>query len=358
MKQSTLKVAGAVGLVCVGWGLHGCGGGAGDEAIPLSRRAAGGLTIVQREQAAKQTAQNNSACTPIQPFYWEIGDRNIALTSGTASQTKATSPVASTQMSIGSASQWMFGAYVAQVRNGNLTADDISALTMRTPYTNLSYDTCSKSNRVNRDAQTVHGCFTAPKTAGNNNDRNADPNQAGKFFYNGGHFQSLADGALSLGADNNAALKTAVAFQFGRDFAFSFNSPQVAAGIQTSGQDYGFFLRKILSKQLSMYDLLGAHAVCTNPSSCAQAVYTPIPSNEQWHYSVTHWVEDDPNVGDGAFSSPGAFGFYPWIDAGKIYYGVLARYAAVSYSGNDPVAMQSVSCGRLIRKAWATGVVQ
>ena len=31
-------------------------------------------------------------------------------------------------------------------------------------------------------------------------------------------------------------------------------------------------------------------------------------------------------AGDGAFSSPGLFGFYPWIDAGKTYYGVLARY--------------------------------
>jgi len=32
-------------------------------------------------------------------------------------------------------------------------------------------------------------------------------------------------------------------------------------------------------------------------------------------------------VGDGAFSSPGAFGFYPWIDRTKTNYGVLARSA-------------------------------
>ena len=37
-------------------------------------------------------------------------------------------------------------------------------------------------------------------------------------------------------------------------------------------------------------------------------------------------MEDDPAVhGDGAFSSPGAFGFYPWIDSSKSYYGIISR---------------------------------
>jgi hypothetical protein len=79
---------------------------------------------------------------------------------------------------------------------------------------------------------------------------------------------------------------------------------------------------------------------------------------KSWHYAIAHWVEDDPTVGDGAFSSPGAFGFYPWIDAGKTTYGVLARHANVSLSGNDPVAVESVVCGRAIRKAWFTSVAQ
>ena len=61
-------------------------------------------------------------------------------------------------------------------------------------------------------------------------------------------------------------------------------------------------------------------------------------------------MEDDPVVGDGAFSSPGAFGFYPWIDASKTYYGVLARQGAAG------TGVDSVNCGRLIRKAWVTGV--
>lgn len=81
--------------------------------------------------------------------------------------------------------------------------------------------------------------------------------------------------------------------------------------------------------------------------------YAPIPPGESWHYSIGHWVEDDPVVGDGAFSSPGAFGFYPWIDATKSYYGILARNVSGAGSVGD-----SVDCGRLIRKAWTTQTPQ
>jgi hypothetical protein len=98
--------------------------------------------------------------------------------------------------------------------------------------------------------------------------------------------------------------------------------------------------------------------VCTNPATCPEASYAPIPADESWHYSLGHWVEDDPLVGDGAFSSPGAFGFYPWIDASKTNYGVLARHVNVSVTGDDPVAVASVMCGRNIRRAWATGTAQ
>ena len=118
-----------------------------------------------------------------------------------------------------------------------------------------------------------------------------------------------------------------------------------------SSSSYALFLRKMLAGQLLMGSMLGAHPVCTNRLTCTAAVIAPIPLEESWHYSIGHWVEDDPAVGDGAFSSPGAFGFYPWIDASKTYYGVLARLALGS-------ALESVYCGRMIRKAWVTGVAQ
>jgi hypothetical protein len=63
-------------------------------------------------------------------------------------------------------------------------------------------------------------------------------------------------------------------------------------------------------------------------------------------------VEDDP-AGDGAFSSPGAFGFYPWIDATKTYYGIVARHVvgAGSY-------LESAQCGAALRRAFITGTAQ
>ena len=102
-----------------------------------------------------------------------------------------------------------------------------------------------------------------------------------------------------------------------------------------------------------MHDSLGSNAVCTNPSHCQSAINTPLPQTESSHFSLGHWVEDDPRVGDGAFSDPGLLGFYPWIDAGKTYYGLVAR------ASKTPGAhVGSMQCGRLIRRAWMSGKAQ
>ena len=48
------------------------------------------------------------------------------------------------------------------------------------------------------------------------------------------------------------------------------------------------------SRRSHMHDALGTHAVCTNPATCANAEFAPSPPGESWHYSIGHWVEDDP----------------------------------------------------------------
>jgi hypothetical protein len=78
---------------------------------------------------------------------------------------------------------------------------------------------------------------------------------------------------------------------------------------------------------------------------------TPFPQ-EAWHFSIGHWVEDNPATnGDGAFSGAGSFGFYPWIDSTKSYYGIVSRNEQYG-------AYPSVQCGRLIRRAFITGIEQ
>lgn len=79
---------------------------------------------------------------------------------------------------------------------------------------------------------------------------------------------------------------------------------------------------------------------------------SPVSEGQPWHYSIGHWVEDDPLSGDGAFSSGGTFGFYPWIDATRTTYGVIAR---VDERGSG---RESAKCGRLMREAWVTATAQ
>lgn len=303
-----------------------------------SATASAAVSNVQRAVAAAAVADSAVECKAVQPFYWEIGDRNGRLAGASAG---GDTPAADTEMTIASASKWFFGAYVAQRRQGRLTDADVRALTMRSGYVSLKYMSCIRLLPGRKQSQTVADCL-----ASGDNDRYT-AEDLGKFFYNGAHFQHYAANDLGLGGMSGAALHDEIARQVGSDIQFSYDSPQLAAGISTNASNYAIFLRKLLRGDLVLGGLLGAHAVCTNPKTCPTAVDAPIAGPESWHYSLAHWVEDDPKVGDGAFSSPGAFGFYPWIDASKTYYGVLARHEL-----STKAAVKSVQCGRAIRRAW------
>jgi len=328
-------------LLCAGFLVTACGGGgdsssSGNVPAPMPPIQPSVITDQQRIQAATTTARGNTFCSAIRPFYWEIGDRTAALASGSVdSSSSATTYTANTPMSIASGSKWLYSSYVVQKRAGALTADDYKYLNFQSGYT--SFQECLPSQTVSEcESYQDNGAYTAA------ND--------GKFFYNGGHMQKHAT-LMALGSMDNAALAEEVRSQLGTDVSMGYFQPQLAGGVFISSAAYARVLRKMLTGQLLMGSMLGAHPVCTNRLNCTAAVIAPIPLDESWHYSIGHWVEDDPKVGDGAFSSPGAFGFYPWIDASKTYYGVVARTEAAG-------ALDSVYCGRLIRKAWVTGGAQ
>lgn len=301
-------------------------------------------TLQQRIDAAVATAKSAPLCTAIQPFYWEIGDSSTALATGSIGGNRFT---ATTQLDIASSSKWMFAAYLVQRSGGHPTDAEVKALTMRTGYVNVNYGACLRYSPLRQRTETVEECF---HSGGNDTYTATDD---GQFYYGNVHFQAYGVQDSSLATKNNATLQAELAGQLGQDFAFRYDQPLISAGIKTSASDYAVFLRKILGGTLTMHDLLGSYAVCTNPSTCTTAAYAPTPANESWHYSLGHWVEDDPNVGDGAFSSAGAYGFYPWIDVSKRWYGVLARYSTSDSAYND-----SMKCGRLLRKAWETGMAQ
>ncbi|TMH10093.1 MAG: beta-lactamase family protein [Betaproteobacteria bacterium] len=331
MKNSFVAAA-SIGVL-----LTACGGGgaSGDGGTPA-------LTDAQRAAAATITAQSSSnACGPIRPFYWEIGDRSAALATGSVNGASGTAVyTAATPMSIASASKWLYSSYVVQKQNAALSDSDIKFLTFRSGYTNFT--SCLPG-------QTVDSCVNYL-----DNGVHSDATD-GRFDYGGGHMQKHAS-VIGLGALDSASLAVELRSQLGSDVGLAYSQPQPAGGVVSTAADYARFLRKLLGADLKMATMLGSHAVCTNPLTCpaGQAVGTPVPSAESWHYSIGHWVEDDPVVGDGAFSSAGAFGFYPWIDASRSYYGVVARH---DLSGSG-AGFASVFCGRQIRKAWMTGVSQ
>ncbi|CUA99471.1 hypothetical protein [Thiomonas bhubaneswarensis] len=241
-------------------------------------------------------------------------------------------------MSIASASKWMYAAYVVQKKQGVLSADDVSFLHFTSGYIKLS---------MCLPMQTVDSCVQYQSNGV------LSPNAVGYFSYGGGHMEMHAD-LNGLGPMDSAALATEIMSQLGSEVSIAYSQPQPPGGVVTTPAAYAVFLRKMLSGQLLLGSMLGADQVCTNPATCPTALYTPVPQTESWSYALGHWVESDPVVGDGAFSSAGAFGFYPWIDASRTLYGILAPHVT---TGNS-VGYASAECGRLMRKAWISGVEQ
>jgi hypothetical protein len=290
-------------------------------------------------RAAERIALCDADCTSLGPFYWEIGDANGPIASGRTGDGSVTS---TTAMPIASASKWLFGAYVVERFKTDLTKIDIDAMTMRRGYTSLRFPRCTLT-------ATVEECFEARHLDGT---RNSDHDAAhdGKFFYGGGHFQRYAVD-LGLGPMTRTQLDDEYRSKLGADLAITFagGSPQPAGGMHGTPAAYAAFLRAMLTGKLALGAHLGENAVCT--SRCADALFSPA-ADYAWHYSYGHWVEDDPAsspAGDGAFSSAGAFGFYPWIDAAKKHYGIVARHMLGAHAG-----VESAKCGIKIRHAFAT----
>lgn len=327
--------------------LTACGGGGAEAPAPAPTPPAASAPSAElsaRIAAATETAGSAvNACAAIAPFWWEVGDGAGRLAGGSVTKPgSATRVDADTEMPIASATKWLYGAYVVERRQGRPTALDVQFLNFQAGYTSFGFSGCEPED-------TVASCVAR----GDNGRLTAA--HLDRFYYNGGHMQkhaSLAGPAgLDLGALDNASLAAEMRRVLGSDLSLAYVQPQLAGGVRTSANGYAGFLRKLLRGDLKLGAMLGSHPVCTNPATCATALYTPI-AGADWHYSLGHWVEDDARRGDdGAFSSAGAFGFYPWVDADKRFYGIVARVAAGG-SGNE-----SQACGALIRKAWARSQV-
>ncbi len=247
---------------------------------------------------------------------------------------------------------------MVQLRGGAsaLSAQDINFLHFTSGYTYMGSDTTSSECPSTDSPDTINVCLTLSAQEGVPYDTQ-NPATVGRFDYDSGHMENHASQFTSLGNVANGSLGPTISAELGAGISLLYTEPLLAGGIYTTSNQYTAVLRNILSGALGMQQALGTNPVCTLPSASCNAAYSPIP--EAWHYSIGHWVEDDPSTnGDGAFSSPGAFGFYPWIEASKNYYGVISRQNSVGVGTPEQNGYKSAQCGRLLRRAFDTGIEQ
>lgn len=320
-------------LACVAL-LAACGGG-GDDGT--QEAAITNPTEQQRIAAAESTAQTNDKCSvaALGGFYWEVGDDSGAKASGSIGPD---APAGATALWIFSSSKWLYAANVVQKRG--VRDADVPYLNFTSGYTNFgNAPLCSPLAEP-----TIAGCMEG------RDGRN--PDTVGKFYYDSGHMQQHAATEMGLADAGVAALADDLNRTIG-NFGFEYNVPQPASGVVVSPSGYAQFLRAMLKGDLALGAALGSRKVCADPTVCADAYLAPdVDRPETWYYSLGHWVEDDPDTGDGAFSSPGGGGFYPWIDKDKTHYGIVARQRTIE----SDAGFHSAECGRLIRQAWRTGV--
>lgn len=307
--------------------------------------AAASLPALAADPLAATAAANGPACTAARPFYWEIGDTSGVIVSG---QVGGTTYNRNTRVNLASASKWPLGAYVLERYAGAPPAAVRDATFMLSGYKPFNQALCVLATKVK-------GCFNM---IGNNVQ---DPDVVGEFYYSGGNSQYVAasPALLDLGEYTTAQLTAEMQLTLGTTMSYQY--PALPAGLQGSAAEYAEFLVRLMTPPASgglvMHDHLGVDTIPTLPCPPGESGCTAA-GTVAWSYGYHYWIEDNavagtfPNgsvvgPGDGAYSSAGAYGFYPWISADKGLYGIVSRRALLGTA-----YQASGTCGQAIRYAY------
>jgi hypothetical protein len=301
-----------------------CGSGDGSNGSDASVGGVDGGASAALD-AIRESAMQDPACTKLGDFYWSVGDTSGVLVSGAIGSSYG----ATTRMAIFSASKWIFSAYVLESQSGVLTDSMIKGLNFTSGYVEDGLPLCSPSD-------TVGSCFDLLD--------NYVPAKEGSFHYASGHMQNVAANELSLSALDEAGFASEIMSALGTEMDLNFDvnvlngvqaGPIAAGGMNTSPQAYEGFLTRILGNQYEISSRLGDESVST---------LSPLVD-----YSLGHWVEKKADGSIDAYSSVGALGVYPWIDADKRYWGLISRVEEVTpmTAAND-----SLACGQKMRAAF------
>jgi CubicO group peptidase (beta-lactamase class C family) len=126
-------------------------------------------------------------------------------------------------------------------------------------------------------------------------------------------------------------------------------NPRVAGGIEASGADYARFLTELMAGRY----LADARAeMLSDQSKGARIAQSPITaSGQEWRYALGAWKECQRASYGGAcpqeqvYSSPGLYGFYPWLDARRGYWAVWSTKKSI---WSNP-SKRSVQLGQKVR---------
>lgn len=116
------------------------------------------------------------------------------------------------------------------------------------------------------------------------------------------------------------------------------DNPLLAGGLRLSMNDYEPFLRLLFNEgvvddqQFISAELMAAQTQTPYPDSIIGNTPSAI---ESLRYGFTAWLEcATPDTGCEILSSPGAFGFTPWVDKSAGYYAILGmQYGVVAHQG-------------------------
>jgi hypothetical protein len=318
-----------------------------------------------------------------------------------------------TGMAVASASKLQYGVFFTLKKGGYsaFSTADQQALNFTDPYANMGSETktqqcaltgvtyCGTSTGVN----SVNNCLQICGTVNTSQSGTYQNNTVGQYNYDSAHIQNHASANQSLEGIANLATGS-IYPQYVSAFGAgggTFGSPLLAGGIQQNPSNYMLFLTALMGSSTARSILPDNPSVLTNsivtaycigslgavgPNACPlnggstglnpNVWYSPITS--KWKYGLTYWWETDTSQNnDFSVSSPGAYGFYPFITptcpaaghAGNIcttqaefvaaganpwsYYGVVAQSVP---SGSSPTGngQASGACGALIRYAYMT----
>lgn len=122
-------------------------------------------------------------------------------------------------------------------------------------------------------------------------------------------------------------------------------NPLVAGGLRASANEYVHFLRLLFHQGTADgVELIDSEAMARfrqNLYRNADIVHTPrAASDPDFRYGWASWLECEGAVAScDVVSSPGAFGFTPWVDFGNGYYAVLAMEAPETGAGLEGSAI-------------------